>query len=802
MLDKNQIQYLVELHESYPNSADLINFLQNGKTKHYSFWTLINKYEIEIPIIQRDYAQGRSDGKSSQIRTSFVNSITHALKEKENLHLDFIYGSSKHDSPLVLLDGQQRITTLFLLHWYILYKLGKLDEFKVTMQRFSYKTRISSKEFCLAIINNAIRTESLTGKTFAELIKNQAWFFRSWEKDPTIKGMLVMLDAINKSMDGLSATELEQMWHSLTQDDLIDFQFLNLDDFELTDELYIKMNARGKTLTNFENFKAWLIQNLESEEIKPENWCNRLDLEWTDLFWSHKADEDYEIDTEYMQYFRGMSQFNFALSLEDNELSVVEKDKLSELIESMYVPYALYQEYQLFSPLNVTGYFNILECLEGENIEVLKEILDTKENSIFKKFIDNPNYWERTVFFALCSFLWKAELNPISYDEKLKENLRQWMRVLQNLINNTTIDDPVAFVKAINEINRLSHCYKSVYSDLANDLQIKFFSENQKQEERLKAKLILNDSNWESEIIKYEKHDYFYGQIEFLLDYSLVESNYNLEMFKRYAEKASELFSNYLNSPELLLERALLTKGNGNDNYLVKKNSNLCFCLPSTGTLRQREENWRRVFRDKDVNRGHQCLKYLLDDSRSLHQIINDADIINDWRKYVIKEPQLIQYCNQRMIRKDNDTYIRLLGSSRLSHYHVELYTYYLYFSLKTQQALDGLVLKYTDVRGENENAHLSICDWKFKRKTYSLELYYDESKDSFMPNPFEIRFFKTEGKMTEDQYDDELKSDLLKGFSFHNDADWRGYWFSVKTIDAARSFILKFSEKLIILNK
>ena len=798
MLDKNQIQYLTELQESYPNSADLISFLQNGKTKHYSFWSLINKYSIEIPIIQRDYAQGRLDEKSSQIRTSFIKSLTSSIAQKENLHLDFIYGSSKNDAPLVLLDGQQRITTLFLLHWYILHKLGRLDEYKETLQKFSYKTRISSKEFCLAILNNTIKTKSLSGLSFADGIKNQAWFFRSWEKDPTIKGMLVMLDAINSSMEGFSSVDLEQMWHSLVQEDVIDFQFLNLDDFELTDELYIKMNARGKTLTNFENFKAWLIQNLESKEIEPINWSIRLDLEWTDLFWSHKASGDYEIDTEYMQYFRGMSQFYYALSVEDFELTDIQKDSLSELVDSLHVPYSLYEEFQLFSPRNISKYFKILECLEGENIEVLKGILNTKENSIFKKFIDTPNYWDRTVFFALCSFLWSVEEAPINYDDEIKENLRKWMRVWRNFIYNTTIDDPVAFVKAVTEINRLKESHSSIYSGLANDLQVKFFSENQRKEEKIKAELIIKDSAWENEIIKYEQHKYFYGQIGFLLGYAFIEDGYDLELFKRYAEKASTLFSKHLNSSEFILERALLTKGNGNENYLICKGSNLCFCLPSAGTLRHREENWRRVFRDKGTNRGNQCFKALLDDNRPINHIIKDADKIADWRKYVITEPRLIQYCDQRLLRKENDQYIRLLGSSKLSHYHVELYTYFIYFSLLTHQELfDNLDLKYEPVRSGSEYAHIAVRDWVYKKKTYSLQLYYDESEDSFLPSPFEIRFFKTKGYVDEGQYDGDLKSDLLNGFNFNNDSDWHGYWLSVKTVRKAEQLFLRICEQL-----
>nr|WP_321405402.1 DUF262 domain-containing protein [uncultured Carboxylicivirga sp.] len=802
MLDKSQVQYLQELQESYPNSADLINFLQNGKTKYYSFWSLIGEYEIEIPIIQRDYAQGRTDNKSSQIRSSFIKSLISSVLEQKRLHLDFIYGSSKQGSPLVLLDGQQRITTLFLLHWFVLYKLKRISEHVELMQRFTYKTRISSKEFCNAILNRTISDEFSENLSFSENIKNQAWFFRSWEKDPTIKGMLVTLDTISESLPETDDALFKKMLYSLKEENIIDFQFLNLDDFELTDELYIKMNARGKTLTNFENYKAWLIQNVEEKPIKPDNWSTRLDLEWTDLFWSHKASGDYEIDTEYMQYFRGMSQYKYALTINEAELSDLQKDNLSELIDSQYVPYSLYDEYALFSPDNVNDYFNILEKLEGDNIELLKEILDTKDNSIFKRFIDTPNYWDRTLFFALCTFLWSENELPVNYTIETKENLKKWMRVWRNFIINTTIDDPSAFVKAINEIHTHKNHIHSLYDEIASLLEIKFFSENQRKEEKLKAILINENSEWEKEFIKYEKHKYFYGQIGFLIEYSNVNDRYDIELFKSYAEKASVLFSKHLNSDDYILERALLTKGNGNSNYLIWKNSNLSFCLSSSGTLRQREENWRRVFRNMDKNRGNQCLKALLDDNRPLNDIIKDADVIEDWRKYVIKEPKLLQYCNQKMLRKDSDTSVRLLGSSRLSHYHVELYTYFIYHSLKKKNKHETIKYKYVDVRGGSEYAHLTIDNWSYKRKTYSLSLYYDESSNEFLPNPFQIRFYKkSERNVAEEDYDKELLSKLFSTFDFNDEKEWHGYWKSVKTLDEAKSLFYKLCSELDTLN-
>ncbi len=58
-----------------------------------SFWELITELEkIEIPIIQRDYAQGRKNKETTEIRNKFLESLLKVLKsENESIELDFVY---------------------------------------------------------------------------------------------------------------------------------------------------------------------------------------------------------------------------------------------------------------------------------------------------------------------------------------------------------------------------------------------------------------------------------------------------------------------------------------------------------------------------------------------------------------------------------------------------------------------------------------------------------------------------------------------------------------------------------------
>lgn len=92
----------------------------------YNYRQLLDRHShIRIPMIQRDYAQGRPS--AAQVREEFLAAIKEKLRLPAGdpslpMNLDFIYGSvvrSDDQSLFVPLDGQQRLTTLFLLHWYL-----------------------------------------------------------------------------------------------------------------------------------------------------------------------------------------------------------------------------------------------------------------------------------------------------------------------------------------------------------------------------------------------------------------------------------------------------------------------------------------------------------------------------------------------------------------------------------------------------------------------------------------------------------------------------------------------------------
>lgn len=257
---------------------------------------------IEIPIIQRDYAQGRGDEATSGIRERFLDAVCSAALGRRRLALDFVYGDVT-DGILRPLDGQQRLTALFLLHWYVASRAGTLNGSAPWLQ-FSYATRPTARDFCRAIAEHPLPASATAPSAW---VMDQAWYLYPWRHDPTIASMLVMLDAIHERFQ-LSVPHFDEVWNRLNDDDDRAIWFLLLPVAEMTrqDDLYIKMNSRGKPLTQFEIFKAG-FESVLTKVLTPEqseSLQNRLDGAWADLMWRYEDDGggDLLIDDEFMRY--------------------------------------------------------------------------------------------------------------------------------------------------------------------------------------------------------------------------------------------------------------------------------------------------------------------------------------------------------------------------------------------------------------------------------------------------------------------------------------------------------------------
>ncbi|BDQ28597.1 hypothetical protein ASB7_04340 [Helicobacter ailurogastricus] len=280
--------------------------------KRYNFKNFLKDYKVEIPILQRDYVQGRRDQKS--IATKFLNTLFEVLNgERGKLHLDFIYGYEK-DKKFIPIDGQQRITTLWLLHLY-LYKLAsKLDtvdqrtckSVRDILKNFTYSVRTGSKDFCKALVldsekkfENSLKSQTIRPSKAIRDASSAFGGLKNLDNDPTIGAMLCMLDLIydhccNKYECCSESKEknkkgIARLKKNLKNLENITFDVFNMGKFELGEDLYIKMNARGKQLSPYENLKAFMEEKLNIKDHA--QLLRHIENKWSDYFFEGEPEK-------------------------------------------------------------------------------------------------------------------------------------------------------------------------------------------------------------------------------------------------------------------------------------------------------------------------------------------------------------------------------------------------------------------------------------------------------------------------------------------------------------------------------
>ena len=535
-----------------------------------SFWQLIGRFKIVIPVIQRDYAQGRDNPRAIDVRKKIVEKIVSALKEDDKAEFfDFVYGRIEGEA-FIPFDGQQRLTTLFLLHKYVFERCGKcvIDSCKCTktLARFSYATRQSSREFCESLVNERIvpkdSEEGYAEQSIEKFIRNQAWFFPDWNKDPTIRGMLVMLDEIHsqftKYKDNVDYSWIAQKLTSPCACP-VTFHFVDMEGFGIPDEVYVKMNARGKRLTPFENFKASLEQYLEGSKTSAKllkSMKESIDGKWLDVFWGILNPDDktdktppdalmlsfvnrHILNVWEAWYANNYKSESAREKLEEDELKAqTEYDKLNGRLKAEMLAYPANDDFvswELYdSVINHCGLdkciqpiFNVWDALSepAKNIIEIDKVKKFKNNcqpiwlrqaedessknfegkksdewdpfSGKKRDEDWEEYSSRVVFYALLGYF--------RYDTDVS-GLDQWMRIVWNIVENSTIDSEDTYRSALQLIEELVDKPKppkegkaparDILNWLArsqNEIQ-SGFAKDQLKEERLKARKLLAES--------------------------------------------------------------------------------------------------------------------------------------------------------------------------------------------------------------------------------------------------------------------------------------------------------------------
>lgn len=692
------------------------------------------KYKnVEVPILQRDYAQGRKS--QEKVAKEFLDAIFAVLcGNKKSLHIDFIYGY-KEGEKFILIDGQQRITTLWLLHFYIYKKAQKLECISKELARFSYAVRDSSKKFC----KNLLKKDFDLSKNPSKAILDKGGEFEKEENlrnNPTIKAMLNMLDLIYTELD--SKTDLEILIKNL---DNITFYAFDMGEFSLGEELYIKMNARGKQLSHYENLKAYIESNPKIADS--HTLLANIDNKWADMFFT--PNDISAFDNRGIVFFHYSNVFFTLLKGE------VKSGEIKPMIDS--------------ANRAIDKFYEFLQDLE--NIMLLDKLVDLYKNyseaftksgflkfsdfDSFKNARDSLGYVEICYLYATLFFVLETKGKNID-----AQALEDYLRVCKHFIENHRLDNPDEHISAFfNLFKTLSKGYKNIYEFLVQNPTHSFHS-NMYALESHKAKLILQSRNggdkWEEILNKTSNHRVLRGCVDYLLGFSCgnLQENPNFDKFCKYAELTMNILDEIRSDKEQndllpLFQRAFLSVGNYGfwaTNYFY---GNYC------GEIFRDREAWNWLLSGKrnrnEIPYFKKLLDCILESKRTnlcdiLQDIIDNADISSKkwWEQLLIRQKKLFKFLveNKQPFQKTRrirfwDKKVELLPAikSRKNVRDLFDYGFYLYCKDKKIQNISEYISDEEQYGDPPLQSHFTINNKEVLCDSMNAKITFDKQEFS-----------------------------------------------------------------------
>ncbi len=691
---------------------------------------------IRIPRIQRDYAEGRETESIQRKRWNMLKDIIQVLYgSKTNLSFDFIYGYMMDDKVNCLinnyndydqhknvvfdpLDGQQRLTTLFLFYWFYgrHIELQKNPHEQAIHSLFIYETRPSSEEFCnwlvtknaksiidswMRLVSN-IETANKKNELLCDNEKNPRKkavlqlrypqkktprlmdyimtlddFKWDWRDDPNIRSMIVVIESIYKLMTEMGLDYDTGIKCNVNLDN-ITFQLL--DHLECDgEELFEKMNARGKALTDFEEIKSTLEEEMELQGIAGKkiasDWQEQIDNKWVNYYWkaviktlSPTLDDVRKVEDKLRRLVLHMiaksffnediiytkSKHNDAVNYGDRLKKCI-TDNMDNVV-NCYVDYALHER-SLKKPLTLIKFDSVFSDIENmlydENGKgAWKDVFQYVDSTGFHfhrgngnattllddYLTDKPTRNVRVMFYAVMAYLHRKPATIITADSTGIElaNFREWMRFIRNVYlpeNKTAgLNEEDDANKAIQALDEWLKEYFAKHRTSDTDMLV-FIRDhiknnpytqekNRIEEEALKASLRLDKLNkikpdWDNAILNAENNYYLWGQIIAPLSWSFspITKQYDLATFEKYTKRLNAIFS--ANSR---------LDNSSTDIKIVQA----MLCFKDYRTIDKGLGSLRRA----NVDRDYSWKRYLRDDNGlGLYGELFKT-LIDDWEKY------------------------------------------------------------------------------------------------------------------------------------------------------------------------
>lgn len=768
-----------------------------GNNNSSYFKKLINDYIIYVPEFQRNYLQGDDSNESIKYkRDRLLDDIFDCIKsQSKSIDLGFIYGRVEQSYKGKLFypyDGQQRLTTLYFLYLLIYFKFKIYDEIDSIKKKLSYQTRISTNRFIESFLSWILDSKekdniynvfwNKDGKDLKGFIISQDWFMMNeWNYDVSIINMLsIIVEISGRIKKNLGDKTGIVNFIDKDENNPFQFDFIYVDDISKSDDLYIKINARGKALSPFENLKSDIDEYWNNEDK------TKLDAEWTEYVWNqldvNDKNKEKSFDNSFYNLLSNIFYLQYLVGLDQNNIN----DKILIEIENKYKKGIVDKEW--ITPKLCHVSCPMISSFLDAMIGSFKSIKDEQIESVNRKIFglgdyqnnNGQNKMERADLFEIFVYYYSVSSLFKRNDMELtnKRNLLNEIETVTNrIIENQRpyLDSPTNLVKALKSVKVLidnsieSHgVYKSFLS-IDNDAkeQIKKgLMKEQVEEEILKAKLIDKDSRYVDLFDKSYKELKNKGQLGFI--FYLIKDNNDLskirvedvsyESFDKTLKQILSIQSytgDFISSNEKIfnseyewLLRAILAKAK--DCFFWKRSNNLlsfpllnndrdmslhtflnCYSSNNPNDVEYKLnllDGFREVLNLFDPNKDNieEVLKRIIEDYKIKDLEDSKKEDPKPWYKFFVIYDGVFEQCRNGNIYFYSDKYVLLLDKKFRSGQWYEYYTFALSKALSEALNKEYTCEKANGLDGGREASFVKI---KMKGIEYKFSMMNNEDR-------------------------------------------------------------------------
>lgn len=594
---------------------------------------------IVIPDLQRDYCWGdpvHTCERKDLVRdfvTNLVELFVLSQSGRENtqrdsdFNLGLIYGYEQPSEQIQLCDGQQRITTLYLLigmlNRYLgddslkKYLISKYEENDDKEPYLRYSIRESSLYFMSDLVcRYFVRGENHEWPLATESIRGCEWYYNDYDQDPSIQSILRALDIIEDVMKRPGVD-----WRDFAKFIIkrLTFMYYDMGSRENGEETFVVINTTGEPLSAAQNLKPKVVTERinESEDDLVEKW-EEVDT-W---YWNHRTNGNDTSDIGFGEFLRWVTLLHYIETSND--------EIVSSVLESgtFAFPFAEVPFAEIYSKFNA--------------VRKIYEKYSSSDDSLADQDYLSPtaNKQGRLDLIDLYKFL-----PVVRYIERFEDaeivDVRRIFRYFKNLSEYLGKDITIknqSLSQAVRLVNAMS-C-----KDILSFLDCKGVSKHiLPDEERRKLRILaesgggreaIEESFWEAQALRI-----FDGEITPLLDWSMQGDDFEFRLFKTYVAMISTTIEADGVSRDLV-RRAWLSLGLSE--YPVRNGKNLSFC--------GEDWQWKKVASE---NSG--LVKNFLDEligGEDINAIIARCPKSSKWYA-IASDAAVLNYCENKNVQED-----------------------------------------------------------------------------------------------------------------------------------------------------